>query len=131
MKFKEYNSIILAEGVTQKDFINQVKKYLSIDNALKYLQDEYIEWYLLNINNKKLQKELKSSNLQEEELTTGYAPEPYKIRKNIKYKGQYITVSYDPELGTWFPTIRFRSIVSALKYIKRTVDYQEQDVWHL
>ena len=138
MKFKEFNKQ-LAENVTYKDFITKVKGYSSIDDALLHLSDEYTEWYLLNINNKILNKELKKLKLEETEktketelteddLTLGYAPQPKKITKNIKYKGQYITVSYDPDLGTWFPTIRFRSISTALKYIKAHVDYNSKNI---
>jgi len=128
MKFKEYQSIILAENVTLDNFIKNVQNYSTLDDALANMEDDYIEWYLLNMNNKKLKQNLKKLKLYEDDVTLGYAPEPKKIKKNIKYKGQFITVEYDPELATWFPMIRFRSIVSALKYIKRTVDYNTENI---
>ena len=128
MNFKDFNNIQLAEKVTLDDFVTKVKSYNSIDDALKSLSDEYTEFYLLNMNNKKLKKLLKNKLQEDWEETLGYAPEPKKIRKNLKYKGQYITVEYDPELQTWFPMLRFRSIVTALKYIKKHVDYTEKDI---
>lgn len=135
MKFKAYNeafnSIVLAENVSEKEFIKAINSYSSIDDALTKLSDEYIEWYMLNINSKTLIKKLKKLNIQgitEEEITLGFGTADKKITKSIKYKGQFITVEYDRDLGSWFPAIRFRSIISALKYIKKQVDYDEQDV---
>jgi len=129
MKFKDFNSIPIAENITKDDFIQKIKSYSTIDDALLGLPDEYIEYYMINMNslNKELKK-LKKLNLQEEEKTLGYAPAPKKIIKQIKYKGQYITVEYDPELQSWFPAIRFRSIMTALKYIKKQVNYSEKDI---
>lgn len=126
--------IILAEGVTSKSFINAVKQYKSIDDALLHLSDENVEFYLLNINSKEINNLLKKNKiqgLQETEITLGMAPGSDKqqnIYKNLKYKGQYITLEYNPELQSWFPTLRFRSIITALKYIKKQVDYNEENV---
>ncbi len=141
--------LILAEGVSMQSFINSVKKYNTIDDALIHLSDENIEFYLLNINSRELNNLLKKNKikslqetclqetcLQESGITLGMAPhlpaspsEPKQtIFKNLKYKGQYITLEYNPELQSWFPTLRFRSIITALKYIKKQVDYNEKDV---
>ena len=129
--YLKYDSVVLAENVSEKDFIKSVTSYSSIDDALMHLEDEYIEWYMLHINSPSLNNALKKLNiqgLQETDITLGYAPAEDRIIKNIKYKGQFITVEYDRELGSWFPAIRFRSIISALKYIKSEVDYDEKMV---
>ena len=129
MTFKAYK-----EKVTLKDFINKVRSFNDIDTALASLDDNYIEFYMLNINNKKLKKELQKLNLLEdyEELIRGfnrYVPDDtQKIVKKIKYKGQYLVLTYDKELQLWFPSIQFRSITTALKYIKKTADYEVGDV---
>ncbi len=139
IKFKDYcklQNISIAEGVTEKDFITAVKSYSSIDDAMLGLDDKFIEWYLLNVNSKSLNRALRklkinlheTSNILEDDITLGYAPSNDKITKNIKYKGQYITLEYDRELGSWFPAIRFRSIITALKYIKSQVDYSVNNV---
>jgi hypothetical protein len=131
MNFKEYtklHDVKLAENVNMNDFVKKVSSFSNIDDAMLSLPDEYVEWYLLNINNKKLHKLLKKLNINEDDLTLGYAPSRTRIIKNIRYKGQYITIEYDPELSNWFPSIRFRSIVSALKYIKKEVDYDEENI---
>jgi hypothetical protein len=55
-----------------------------------------------------------------EEETSGWGREPGVIKK-IRYKGEFITLQYDEDLG-WFPAVRFRSVVNALKYIKNIAD---------
>lgn len=137
MNFKNFNTIQLAENVTLSKFIKNVSSYSSLDDALAHLDDEYTEWYLLNINSKKLNSELKKINLVEnlhnlynldDNKTLGFSTKEKPLIKQIKYKGQYITVEYNRELGSWFPAIRFRSITTALKYIKNQVDYFEKNV---
>ena len=132
MNFTEHNTIynsIVENKVTQREFITAVKSYSNIDDAMSHLSDEFIEFYLLNVNSTKLTKELKKLNIVESiEHTLGYAPADDKIIKSIKYRGQFITLEYDRDLGSWFPAIRFRSIITALKYIKAQVDYEEDDI---
>ena len=133
MNFKEHNTAytsIVENKINMKEFINAVRSYSNIDDALGSLDPEYIEYYMININSKKLLKELQKIKLVETdaEKTLGYAPAEDKIIKTIKYRGQFITLEYDRDLGSWFPAIRFRSIISALKYIKKQVDYKEEDI---
>ena len=137
MTFNNYRNQepILAEGIKEIDFINAINSYTSIDDALLRLDDEYIEWYMMNMNSKKVKNLLKRLNIsglhedtQNTQTTLGYAPSADRITKSIKYKGQFITVEYDRELGSWFPAIRFRSIISALKYIKAEVDFDEKNI---
>lgn len=128
----------LAEGVTEKSFITALKGYSNIDDAMAHLDDEYIEYYLINMDKKSLKNALKKYNIhikesikesyEDPEITLGYAPQDGTIVKNIKYKGQYITLTYNKELGTWNPEIRFRSVMTALKYIKAQVNYNQSDV---
>ena len=146
MKFKSYISTtkkdvinIQEKSISEKDFLNGINSYTSINAALANLPEEYTEYYLLNINSKSLNKQLKDLHIQgihetnesilgTADRTLGFAPTKDRIIKNIKYKGQYITVEYDRELGSWFPAIRFRSIISALKFIKDQVDYDTKQV---
>lgn len=133
MTFKTYNNIVLAEGVSEQSFLQAINSYSSIEDAMVNLKDEFIEWYLLNLNSKSLKHKLKKLHIDgiseaEIERTLGFAPAADKVVKNIKYKGQFITIEYDRDLGSWFPAIRFRSIISAMKYIKGQVDYDEKNI---
>jgi hypothetical protein len=115
-------------SLSMDDFILKVKLFNSLDDALLHLPDKYTEFYLKNINNKKLDKELKKLNLTESEeeyefyktVTTGVSPEEKKYKK-INYKGQYIILTYDKRWG-WVPNVSFRSIKNALEYVKNLAD---------
>lgn len=118
---------LVTESVTEKDFIKAVSKYKDIDTALENLSDEYVEFFMLNINNKKFMNKLKKNIKLNEyaidtdnKTTTKWSPDEPKVRK-IRYKGEFITLQYDSELG-WLPTVRFRSVVNALRYIKKIAD---------
>lgn len=121
MKFKEYLEIPLAESITEKKFFSEIKKYPDIDTALMNLPDTFTEFYLLNINDKNFNKKLKKyTKVNEAEETSGWGREEGAVKK-IRYKGEYITLTYDEDLG-WLPAVRFRSVVNALKYIKKLAD---------
>jgi uncharacterized protein YihD (DUF1040 family) len=110
--------------MTLKDFIEGVQQYPDLDTALENLPDEYIEFYLKNMNTKSFNKALKKYLNEDYEpeftQTLGNAPIGYKYKK-IHYKGEYIILKYDPRYG-WVPSMSFRSIVNATKYIKKIAD---------
>jgi len=111
----------LAESITEKKFFSEIKKYPDIDTALMNLPDTFTEFYLLNINDKNFNKKLKKyTKVNEAEETSGWGREEGAVKK-IRYKGEYITLTYDEDLG-WLPAVRFRSVVNALKYIKKLAD---------
>ena len=108
--------------ISLNQFIQAVNSYSNIDNALENLPDEYIEFYLNNMNNKSLNKKLKQMNLIEEyeeydTRTTAVSPEINRFKK-IHYKGEYIILKYDPRWG-WVPAMSFRSITKATQYIRK------------
>ena len=141
MSFKKYiqetdiksiiESIIVNENITIKDFIKSVNSYSSLDDALENLSDDYIEFYLKNMNNKALNKELKKRkliefyDLEQNDLNVGMSPKPETVKK-IHYKGNYIVLSFDPVKG-WVPGVSFRSISKATKFIKKIYDEFEQN----
>jgi hypothetical protein len=122
MSFKS----ILTEGkISIKDFIIAVNSYTNLDQALEELPDEYVEFYLKNINNKQLNKELKKLKLVEDyevydKRTTTDDPTNNRFKK-INYKGEYIILTWDQRYG-WIPQVSFRSIAKATKYIKKLAD---------
>ena len=132
--FTEFNKIILEqeeqynESLDIEKFLAKVSKYDSLDDALLSLPDSYIEFYFKN--SKLLNKSLKNMGLVESITPenpgyVGWSPTPQGTEttyKNIKYKGNIITLEYNPELRTWFPQVRFRSVTQALKYAKSLVD---------
>jgi hypothetical protein len=137
--FKEYKELkilnelcknSLNESINKSDFIQGVSKYSSLDDALMNLPDEYTEFYFKHINDKKLEKTLKKLKLVENinevtdvltyDVTVGTSPQDQKF-KRIHYKGEYIVIKYDERFG-WIPSISFRSIPKALKYIKKVFD---------
>ena len=128
--FKNYikpNLEDLYEGtnVSMKDFIKAVNSYSNIDDALASLPDEYTEFYIKNINNKDLSKELKKLKLVEDweyspDQTTQMSPQPGKF-KRIHYKGDYIIMKYTEGQG-WTPYLTFRSISKALRFAKGLAD---------
>jgi len=108
--------------ISLNQFIQAVNSYSNIDNALENLPDEYIEFYLNNMNNKSLNKKLKQMNLIEDfevydTRTTTVAPETNRFKK-IHYKGEYIILKYDTRWG-WVPAMSFRSITKATQYIRK------------
>jgi uncharacterized protein YihD (DUF1040 family) len=118
---------IKESKINLKEFLKSVNSYSNLDDALEHLPEEYIEFYLNNMNNKQLNSSLKKLKLQEdfEDLTDltrtlGTSPKEDKYKK-IHYKGEYIVLKYDDRWG-WMPAMTFRSIVQATKYIKKLVD---------
>ena len=130
MKFQEYikNPSLDESNLSMKEFIDQIKKFRNVDDALEKSPEAYTEFFIKNINNKKLSSELRKNNIQESDQdyglspvsTTGSAPVPGKIKK-IRYKGDFIILKYDSALG-WIPNVSFRSITQALVYIKNVAD---------
>jgi uncharacterized protein YihD (DUF1040 family) len=112
--------------VTLNQFLQAVNSYSSLDDALENLPDDYIEFYLNNMNNKQLNKNLKKLKLIEADFeiyntqTLGTSPQSGKYKK-INYKGEYIILKYDDRYG-WIPAMSFRSISQATKYIKKLAD---------
>jgi len=134
--FKEYNNSIITiskllleskNDISLSDFIESVSSYNNIDDALYHLDDKYAEFYIKNINNKKLQKELKKLKLLENwnteinaDQNLGMSPKPEKIKK-IHYKGHYIVLKFDPNVG-WVPYISFKNVTKSLQFIKNLFD---------
>jgi uncharacterized protein YihD (DUF1040 family) len=111
--------------INLKQFIQAVNSYSNLDDALENLPEEYIEFYLNNMNNKDLNKNLKRLKLQEEfepyqDQTLGTSPSSTKFKK-IHYRGEYIILKYDSRWG-WIPAMSFRSITQATKYIRKLAD---------
>ncbi len=108
------------------DFVYAVNSYSNLDTALENLPNEYIEFYIKNMNNKALNKELKKRKLIENydwevmDRNLGMSPKPDKIKK-IQYKGNYIIFKFEPGIG-WVPNVSFRSISQATKFIKNLYD---------
>ncbi len=123
MGFKKYiktNPYSLIENeISMDSFVKKVQGYKTIDQALEKLGDDYVLYYLTNINNKKLHKKLV---LKEDDFTLGTSTQGATagkpITKKLKYRGEYIVLVFDREIGAWFPSIQFRSITNALKYIR-------------
>ena len=119
---------IKESKVNLKRFLTAVNSYNSLDDALEKLPEEYTEFYLNNMNNKDLNKSLKKLKLIEgfedfepyQGQTLGTSPSSTKYKK-IHYQGEYIILKYDQRWG-WVPTMSFRSITQAVKYIKRLAD---------
>ncbi len=115
---------INEEKITISSFLTKIAQYSTLDQALVELPEEYLEFYFNN--EKLLQKSLKKLHLteasREDPGYLGWAPPEEKIHKNIKYKGNIITLEWDSELKTWFPQVRFRGITESVKYAKKLVN---------
>jgi hypothetical protein len=119
---------ILNEDIKKKDiitidsFVSNVDKIGNLDDALDLLNDEHLQFY--SDNERQINKVLRKRNLLEDWGSpegpgyTGWARSPEKKIKTIKYKGEIISLEWDPELATWMPVIRFRSVTQALKFGK-------------
>ncbi len=107
--------------ITVDSFVTSVENMGGLDQALEGLDDDEIQFYADN-------QRVIDRILTKRGLTEGLHPEspgylgwsrPSKLKtKNIKHKGNIISLQFDPELGTWQPTMRFRSVTSALKFGK-------------
>ncbi len=114
-------------AISIDSFIDEVILYNTIDEALYDLDEAYMEFYMNNqdiIERTASFKEFIGMNESAESPgTSSWAPDFEKtVYKNIKYKGHILTLEYNHDLQTWFPSIRFRSVVKSLKYIKNEVD---------
>ena len=109
--------------ITMDSFVISVENMGGLDQALEGLDDDEIQFY--SDNQRAIDRVLSKRGLLEAE---GLHPEspgylgwsrPSKLKtKNVKYKGNIISLQFDPDLGTWQPTMRFRSVTQALKYGK-------------
>jgi hypothetical protein len=123
-----FKCTINESAIRLKDFLNAVKKYDNIDNALENLPDDYIEFYFKNMNSNVFNNKLKQMKLVESEsefepyITQmgGASPKSGKYKK-IRYKGEFIILKYDERWG-WVPYMSFRSITQATQYIKKMAD---------
>lgn len=113
---------VMTESVSEQElsletFLEEVSCYTCLDEALYYSDNSYFQFYLEN-------EDIISRNLVETEQPgyTGWSPSNKLAIKTIKYKGHILALEFDPELGTWQPTVRFRSVVNALKYGKTVID---------
>ena len=107
--------------VTISKFLKEIDAFDSLDDFLSNQPDNYLQFYLDNA--KTLDKTLSKMNIKEATtlgMSTGDSEEV--TYKSIKYKGNFITLEYSPELGSWLPTVRFRSVVQALRYAKGVAD---------
>ncbi len=129
MSFKNYiqetNVKLIIESInpviTKQDFLDAVSSYSDLDTALEHLPDEYIEFYIKNINSDYIKESENNENYEVYKTrTTGMAPVSGKYKK-VNYKGEYIIFLYDQKTG-WVPQISFRSISKATKFIKKIAD---------
>jgi len=111
-----------SQKLTVDGFINKAEKYKSLDDALEKLPDEYISFYLDNVNQiEKLMETYTGFDVDilaegpEELGALGTRREPGEvIYKKIKYKGEIIVLVYQFDVWTVYPA--FRSITKAIKY---------------
>ena len=114
--------------ITVDSFVLSVENMGGLDQALEELDDDELQFY--SDNQKQIDRLLQKRGLMEviEVMEAIASPEnrgylgwarPLELKtKNIKYKGDIISLEFDPDLGTWQPTMRFRSVTKALKYGK-------------
>ena len=117
---------LFNESLDIEKFLSKVQGYSTLDEAFSDLSEEYLQFYFENSN--VLEKSLINLNLLEAGLNgpespsyVGWSPEAEKteiIYKTVKYKGILLTLEYNPELKTWFPQVRFRSVTKALNHAK-------------
>ena len=122
--FKEtFHEIIEKQNknITINSFIEKIKKYQSLEQALIELPQEYLEFYVNN--EKEISKAVKRLfESQETQGYLGYAPPQETKTKVIKYKGQLIHLKWDDDSKNWVPMVAFRNILSAVRYGKKLVD---------
>jgi len=126
MNFKETiitNELDEANYITISSFLDKVQTYNSLDHALIELPTDYLEFYSKNEKtlNKAVSKLFENYN-PESPGYLGLSPTPKIVTKKIKYKGQILLLTFDPEVGVWIALPGFRSITQALKHGKQTVD---------
>ena len=125
------NTIEEAQKITIDSFIETVASYGSLDDAVLELDDDMLQFYSNNL--RVLDKLLKKRDLMEsiqygspgEQGYHGWSRSGEDKTKTIKYRGHLISLAWDAELGTWQPTVRFRSVSESLKYGKKLVDEWE------
>ncbi len=114
--------IEINEKITIDSFVSDIEDLGSLDVVLDSLDDESLQFY--SDNEKQIDKLLKRRNLSEnwnspeDSGYAGWSPSDKRKVKTIKYKGDIISLEWDPELATWQPSVRFRSVTKALKYGK-------------
>ena len=112
--------------ITLDSFIDIIYTYGTLDQAILDLDDDMLQFYSDNF--KVIDKLLIKHKLVEDYASPetpgylGWARAKDDKIKNIKYKGNIISLQWDTELATWQPTVRFRSVTESLKYGKMLVD---------
>jgi len=112
----------IQEKITIPSFIDAVRKWGSLDQALINLNSKYIEFYLKNETS--LKKAIKALNEDSSE-SPGYVGQSRTeddVVKIIKYKGQLLRLQFDADTRHWLAIPAFRSIVQALRYGKDQID---------
>jgi len=127
---------LFNESITLEIFLDSVSSYSTLDEAFVHLPDTFIQFYLENEN--LLNKSLISLQLleagargPESPSYTGWSPDAQNddiVYKTIKYKGILLTLEYNPELKSWFPQVRFRSITKALRHAKALAEIGDIDL---
>lgn len=123
---EQYNIEQKLNDISMDSFLLDVTSYSSLDEAFENLSDAHLNFY--TDNQDIIEKALYNMNFDivessEDPGYTGWSPDTDEVKyKTIKYKGNIITLVWEPELRTWFPTVRFRSIVQALKHGKSQID---------
>ncbi len=112
--------------ITVDSFVQSVENMGGLDQALEGLDDDELQFY--SDNQRGLDRILQKRGLMEMEEAFITSPEargyvgwsrPLELKvKSINYKGDIISLEFDPDLGTWQPSMRFRSVTKALKYGK-------------
>jgi len=126
MNFKENiinTEIQEANKISISSFLDKISTYVSLDHALGELPSEYLEFFLKHEQNlEKAVESLFEDYNPESPGYLGYSPKEKTVIKKVKYKGQILIITFDPEIGNWVPLPAFRSITQALKYGKNLVD---------
>jgi hypothetical protein len=122
----EHDALLNEKKITMDSFVLDVKALGGIENAILVLDDDHLQFY--SDNERAIDKLLRKYHLDESYNNIddidylGWSKTSELKFKTIKYKGYLITLEWDPELATWQPTVRMRSVTNALRYGKELVD---------
>ncbi len=116
------NETIHETKITIISFLDAIKDYNTLEEFLS-THDEYIQFY--SDNERDLNITLKKLNITEAEETLGWSGGGDKI-KTIRYKGEFINLEYNHNLNSWLPTVRYRSVINALKQGKALFELSQK-----